>query len=69
MIRRIFGPKKRKLGRRLRKLHYEQFHNFYSSPGIITVIKSRRMRWTRHVAHIGDTRNAYNTMARKPEEK
>jgi hypothetical protein len=40
-----------------RKLHNEEIHNFYSSLNIIRVIKSRRMRWARHVAHMGKTRN------------
>jgi hypothetical protein len=36
-----------------RKLHNEEFHNFYSSPSIIRMIVSRRMRWARHVARMG----------------
>jgi hypothetical protein len=36
-----------------RKLHNEELHNFYSSPNIIRMIKSRRMRWTGHVARMG----------------
>jgi hypothetical protein len=36
-----------------RKLHNEELHNFYSSPSIIRMIKSRRMRWAGHVAEVG----------------
>jgi hypothetical protein len=36
-----------------RKLHNEELHNLYSSPSIIRVIKSRRMRWAGHVARLG----------------
>jgi hypothetical protein len=43
-------------------------HNLYSSPDIIRVIKSRRMRWVGHVVHMGETRNAYK-MVRNPEGK
>jgi hypothetical protein len=43
VLRRIFGPKRDEV-RGLRKLHNEEFHNFYSSPSIIKIIKSRRMR-------------------------
>jgi hypothetical protein len=46
VLRRIFGPKKNEV----RKLHNEEFHNLYSSPNIIRMIKSRRMRWAWHVA-------------------
>jgi hypothetical protein len=42
-------------------------HNFYSSPSIIRVIKSRRMRWAGHVARMG--RNAYRILVEKPEGK
>jgi hypothetical protein len=40
-----------------RKLHNEELHNFYSSPSIIRMIKSRRMRWAGHVARMGEKRN------------
>jgi hypothetical protein len=40
---------------------------FDSSPNIIRLIKSRRMRWTEHVIHVGEKRNAYRILVRKPE--
>jgi hypothetical protein len=40
-----------------RKLHEVELHNLYSSPSIIRMIKSRRMRWAGHVAHMGDKKN------------
>jgi hypothetical protein len=45
-----------------RKLHNEELHNLYSSPNIIRMIKSRRMRWAGHVARMGATRNAYRLL-------
>jgi hypothetical protein len=52
-LRRIFGPKRDEATEDLRKLHNEELHNLYSSPNIIIMIKSRRMRWAGHVARIG----------------
>jgi hypothetical protein len=52
-----------------RKLHNKELHNFYYSPSIIRIIKSRRMRWAGHVARIGEKRNAYRLMVGKPEGK
>jgi hypothetical protein len=53
----------------LRKLHNEELHNLYSSPNIIRMIKSRRMRWAEHVARMGETRNVYAILVGKPEEE
>jgi hypothetical protein len=52
-----------------RKLHNEELHNFYCSPSIIRIIKSRRMRWAGHVARMGAKRKAYTMLMRKPEGK
>jgi hypothetical protein len=52
-----------------RELHNEELHNLYSSPSIIRMIKSRRMRWAGHVSRIGGKRNAYRILAGKPEGK
>jgi hypothetical protein len=48
-------------------LHNEELHNLYSSPNIIRMIKSRRMRWAEHVARMGEKRNAYRILVGKPE--
>jgi hypothetical protein len=45
-----------------------ELHNLYSSPNIISMIKSRRMRWAWHVARIQEKRNAYRILVKKPEE-
>jgi hypothetical protein len=50
VLRRIFGPKRDGVIGGWRKLHYEKLHDLYSSPSIIRIIKSRRMRWVQHVA-------------------
>jgi hypothetical protein len=52
-----------------RKLHNEELHNLYSSPSIIRIIKSRRMRWAGHVARMGKKRNVYRSLVGKPEGK
>jgi hypothetical protein len=49
-------------------LHNEEFYNFYALTNI-TVIKSRRLRWTGHVAHMGEMRNSYKILVRKPAGK
>jgi hypothetical protein len=53
VLRGIFGPKRDEVIGGWRKLHNEELHNLYSSPSIIRIIKSRRMRWARHVARMG----------------
>jgi hypothetical protein len=52
MLRRIFGPKRDEVTGGWRELHNEELHNLYSSPSIIRMIKSRRMRWTRNAAQM-----------------
>jgi hypothetical protein len=49
---RIFGPKRDEVTEGWRKLHNEELHNLYSSPSIIRIIKSRRMRLVGHVAYM-----------------
>jgi hypothetical protein len=51
-----------------RKLHNEELNDLYSSPNIIRVIKSRRMRWAGHVTRMGERRNVHRVFVRKPEE-
>jgi hypothetical protein len=65
---RIFGPKRDEVTGGWRKLRNEELHNLYSSPSIIRVIKSRRMRWAGHVAGMME-RNAYRILVGKPEGK
>jgi hypothetical protein len=52
-----------------KKLHNEELHNLYSSPNIIRMIKSKRMRWAGHVTRMGETINAYMILVGQPEEK
>jgi hypothetical protein len=52
-----------------RKLHNEELRDLYSSPSIIRIIKSRRMRWAGHAARMGPKRNAYRLLVGKPEGK
>jgi hypothetical protein len=67
VLRRIFGPKRDEVTGEWRKLHNEDLHDLYSSPNIVRVIKSRRMRWTGHVARMGDERGVYRVLVGKPE--
>jgi len=53
LLRRIFGPKRDEVTGEWRKLHNEELHDQYCSPNFVRVIKSRRMRWARHVARMG----------------
>jgi hypothetical protein len=69
VLRRIFGPKKDEVMGGWRKLHNEELRDLYSSPSIIRIIKSRRMRWARHVARMGENVNVYRLLAGKPEGK
>jgi hypothetical protein len=69
VLRRIFGPKRDEVTGEWRKLHNEELRNLYSSPSIIRIIKSRRMRWAGHIARMGEKRNAYRLLVGKPEGK
>jgi hypothetical protein len=53
VLRRIFGSKRDKVTGGWRKLDNEELHNLYSSPSVIRIILSRRMRWARHIARMG----------------
>jgi hypothetical protein len=69
VLRRIFGPKRDRVKGVWRKLHNEEFHDLYSRPSIIRIIKPRRMRWAGHVARMGEKRNVYTLLVEKPEGK
>jgi hypothetical protein len=69
VLRRIFGPKGDEVTGQWRKLHIEELHDLYSSPSIIRIMKSRKMRWAGHVARMGERRNAYRLSVGKPEGK
>jgi hypothetical protein len=66
MLRRIFGLKRDEVTGGWRKLHNEELHGLYSSPGIVRVIKTG-MRWAGHVSHMGEVRGAYNILVGRPE--
>ena len=65
----IFGPKRDKVTGEWRKLHNEELNDLYCSPNIVRVIKSRRMRWTGHVACMEERRGVYRVLVGKPEGK
>jgi len=69
VLRRIFGPRKDEVTGELRRLHNEELNDLYSSPNIVRVIKSRRMRWAGHVARMGEDRGVYRVLVGKPEGK
>jgi hypothetical protein len=68
VLRRIFGPEREEDGS-WRKLHNDELHSLYSSPNIVTVIKSRRLGWVEHVARMGEGRDVYRVLVGKPEGK
>jgi hypothetical protein len=69
VLRRIFRPKRYEVTGDWRKQHKEELHYLYSSPNIIRMINSRRMRWAGHVARMGETRKTYRILVGKPEGK
>ena len=69
VLRRIFGPRMDKVTGEWRGLHNEELNDLYSSPNIVRVIKSRRMRWVGHVARMGEERGVYRVLVGKPEGK
>ena len=65
---RIFGPRSDEVTGEWR-LHNEELNDLYSSPNIVRVITSRRMRWAGHVARMGEERGVYTVLVGKPEGK
>jgi hypothetical protein len=66
VLRRIFGHKKDKVIREWRKLHNVEFNYLYSSPNIVRVITSRRMRWAGHIASMKKSRGVYRVLLGRP---
>jgi hypothetical protein len=69
VLRRTFGPNRNQVTGDGRNLHSEELHNLYSSPSIIRMIKSRRMRWVEHVTRMGEKRNSCRILVGIPEGK
>jgi hypothetical protein len=67
VLRNIFGPKRDEATGDWRRLHNEERNDLYSSPNIIRVIRSRRMRWVGQVAGMAEKRDAYRIMVGRPE--
>jgi len=67
VLRRIFGPRRDEVTGEWRRLHNDELNDLYSSPNIVRVIKSRRMRWAGHVARMGEGRELYRVLVGKPE--
>jgi hypothetical protein len=68
VLRRIFGPKREEDGS-WRKMHNDELRGLYSSPNIVMMIKSRRMRWAGHAARMVEGRGAYRVLIERPEGK
>jgi hypothetical protein len=69
VLRRIFGPKRDEVTGEWRKLHNEELNNLYSLLNIVRVVKSRRTRWARRVARMGEGRGVHRFLVGNPEEK
>ena len=65
----VFGSKRDGVTGEWRKLHNEELNDLYSSPNIVRVIKSRRMRWTGHVACMEEGRGVHKVLVGKPGGK
>jgi len=69
VLRRIFGRRKDEVTREWRRLHNEKLNDLYSSPNIVRVIKSRRIRWAGYAARMGEERGVYRVLVGKPKGK
>jgi hypothetical protein len=67
VLRWIFGPKRDEVTREWRRLHNKELYAVYSSPNIIWVMKSRRLKWTGNTAHMGERRGACRVLVVKSE--
>jgi hypothetical protein len=68
VLKGVFGPEREEEGS-WRKLHNDELHSLYSSPNIVRVIKSRRMSWAGHAAHMGEGRGIYGVLVGRPKGK
>jgi hypothetical protein len=69
VLRKIFGPKRDEIRGEWRRLHSKGLYDLYSSPNIIWVIKSRKVKCVGHTAHMGERRGAYRVLVGKCKEK
>ena len=69
VLRRIFGPRRDEVTGEWKKLHNEELNDLYSSPNIVRVIKSRRMRWAGHVARMRKRTGVCRVLVGKPEDQ
>jgi hypothetical protein len=69
LLKRIFGPKTDEATGEWGKLHTGELNYLNSSPNIVRLVKSRRMRWTEHVARMGERRVVYRVLVGKPERR
>jgi hypothetical protein len=69
VLSRRFGPKRDEVTGMRRKLHNVELRDLYSSPNIVQILKSRRIRWAWHVARMEEGRGVYRVLVGKPEGK
>ena len=69
VLRRVFGPKRDEVIGEWKKLHNDVLNDLYCSPNIVRVIKSRKMRWVGHIAHMGEVRGMHRILVGKPQGK
>ena len=69
VLRRIFGSERDEVTGEWRRLHNEELNDMYCSPKIVRVVKSRRMKWTGHVASMRERTGVYRVMVGKPDKK
>ena len=67
VLKRIFRPRRDEVMGEWRRLHNEELNDLYSSPNIVRVIKSKRMRWAGYLARMGEERGVYRVLVGKPE--
>jgi hypothetical protein len=67
VLRIIFGPRRVEVTGEWRRVHNEELNFLYSSPNIVRVIKSRRIRWAGYVARMGEEKGVYRVLVGKPE--